>query len=267
MASIPKFPTSLSPTEENTGKDMQKEGIHSGHRARMREKFLDYGRDIFHSHELLEMLLFHAIKYKNTNPIARNLLLRFSTLDGVFSASREELLEVEGVGPKIADMLLTVGKIDIAGNDEQTDGDGPTIFDDYRETGEFFVNYFDSGFTYKTVMLLLNNKMEYIDLQAVYEMDCDSGGIKAQPFVDAAIDSRAAVVIIAHNHPYGPPFPSVGDKATNNMIADALFKSGVLLAEHYVVSGKKFVGFMNNISTAFSQYCDVERFFESKKNS
>ena len=242
---------------------MTKEGLHSGHRQRMREKFLDYGRDIFHSHELLEMLLFHAVRYKNTNPIAKNLLLRFSTLDGVLSASREELMSVEGVGPRIADMLLSIGKINMLDGEAE---ESRAVFDNYRETGNFFANYFDGRFSHETVMLLLNNKMQYIDCVSLYDFDYDSAAIKPQPFVDAAIDSRAAVVIIAHNHPYGPPFPTEGDKATNNMIADSLFKVGVLLAEHYVVSGMKFVGFMNNISTAFSQYCDAEKFFESKRN-
>ena len=88
----------------------------------MREKFLSYGRDVFHSHELLEMFLFHAVKYKNTNPIAKNLMARFSTLEGVFSASREELLSVDGVGPKIADMILSVGEIDAFSENEEKDG-------------------------------------------------------------------------------------------------------------------------------------------------
>lgn len=240
-------------------------GLHSGHRQRMREKFLDYGRDVFHSHELLEMLLFHAVQYKNTNPVAKNLLLRFSTLDGVFSASREQLLEVEGVGPKIADMILSVGKIDVFAEPEAESNTEKMLFDDYRSTGEFFVNYFNSKFTYETVLLLLNSKMEYLDCCSMYNLDCDSAAVKAEPFIDAAIRERAAVAIIAHNHPYGPPFPTVGDKATNNMIAEALSGAGVLLAEHYVVSGKKFVGFMNNLTLAFSQYSDVERFFESKR--
>ncbi len=231
----------------------------------MREKFLDYGRDVFHSHELLEMLLFHAVQYKNTNPIAQNLLLRFSTLEGVFSASREELLTVEGVGPKIADMILAVGKIDVFAENEAAADAGKKIFDDYCSTGQFFVDYFDSRFTYETVILLLNSKMEYLDCRPMYELDYDSAAVKAEPFIDVAIRARAAVAIIAHNHPYGPPFPTVGDKATNNMMAEALAQSGVLLAEHYVVSGKKFVGFMNNLTMAFSQYSDVARFFESKR--
>ena len=49
------------------------------------------------------------------------------------------------------------------------------------------------------------------------------------------------------------------------MIAESLSQAGVLLAEHYVISGRKFVGFMNNLNMAFSQYSDVERFFESKR--
>lgn len=240
-------------------------GLHSGHRQRMREKFLSYGRDVFHSHELLEMFLFHAVQYKNTNPIAKNLLLRFSTLEGVFSASREELLSVEGVGPKIADMLLSVGKVDMFAEIEEQQDSEKKVFDDYCSTGEFFVDYFDSRFTYETVILLLNSKMEYIDCRTMCELDYDSAAVKAEPFIDAAIRARAAVAIIAHNHPYGPPFPTVGDKATNNMMAQALAKSGILLAEHYVISGKKFVGFMNNLTMAFSQYSDVERFIESKR--
>ena len=85
---------------------MINKGIHSGHRKRMRNKFIDHGREIFNTHELLEMLLFHAVKYKNTNTIARNLLLRFSTLDGVLSASREELIAIPDFGEITADCVL-----------------------------------------------------------------------------------------------------------------------------------------------------------------
>ena len=246
-----------------------KVNIHAGHRSRMREKFSLYGREVFHTHELLEMLLFHAVPYKNTNPLAKNLIARFSTLDGVLSAARSELLEVEGVGPKIADMIIAVGKINVHDSAQKTSESENVSrsFIDYGETGEFFTKYFDGKLSYETVVLLLNNKMESVGFEVLYNADYETALIKSSPFIDAAMKYGASVAVIAHNHPYGPAFPTPGDMATNAMVADSLERAGVLLAEHYIVSGKSYVGFMNNLSTAFSQASAVAKFFMSKERA
>ena len=222
----------------------KKENLHAGHRARMREKFRTYGRAVMHSHELLEMLLFHVVSYKNTNPIARRLILRFSTLDGVFSATREELMEVEGVGPKIADFLISVGKINLFDCDEQIEKAPKLRLDSYVEVGQYFVDYFSNTQEYEVVLLLLNGNMELLNLVSMYSSDYDSAKVKSEPFISEAVRANASVAVIAHYHPYGPLFPTPGDKATNDMIFDAFSKAGVSLVEHYVISGGKFVGIM-----------------------
>ncbi|MBR1534369.1 MAG: hypothetical protein IJ639_08390, partial [Ruminococcus sp.] len=66
---------------------------HSGHRSRMREKYLKSGLDVFAPHEVLELLLFYAIPYKNTNDIAKNLITRFGTLSGVLDAPIDSLVD------------------------------------------------------------------------------------------------------------------------------------------------------------------------------
>ena len=68
-------------------RDLPDEKLHVGHRARMRRKFLSYGSRIFDTYELLEMLLYHAIPYKDTNPVAKRLLMEFGSLEGVLTAS------------------------------------------------------------------------------------------------------------------------------------------------------------------------------------
>ena len=83
-------------------------GIHQGHRARRRQLFLEHGLEPFADHEVLELLLFYAIPQKDTNPIAHRLLERFGSLEGVLSASVEELKEVEGVGESAAILLELV---------------------------------------------------------------------------------------------------------------------------------------------------------------
>ena len=44
--------------------------IHEGHRSRMLSKLSLYGQRIFDTYELLEMLLYRVIPYKDTNPNA-----------------------------------------------------------------------------------------------------------------------------------------------------------------------------------------------------
>ncbi len=240
-------------------------GIHAGHRERMREKLLLYGRDIFHTHELLEMLLYHVIPYKNTNPTAKNLLERFGSLDGVLSASRDGLLSVDGVGPKAADMLLALGKItpDVLSLCAE---DSTRTFDDFSELGRFFVDYFSNKGSYEVVLMLLNSKLEYLSSVSLYVMDYSSGGVKADRFIGEALKARASVAVIAHNHPFGPAFPSAGDIATNNMIEASLSGVGIMLLEHYVVSGDSFTGFMKHLNAPFSQPVEIGRFLRSKES-
>ena len=53
---------------------------HSGHRDRLRAKYLNNGADSLEPHEILEMLLFYAVPYRNTNDIAKRLLDDFGSL-------------------------------------------------------------------------------------------------------------------------------------------------------------------------------------------
>ena len=75
-------------TEKQRTFSMTNDKIHAGHRARMRAKFARNSVDSFETYELLEMLLYHVIPYKNTHPVSKNLLFRFGNIDGVFSARR-----------------------------------------------------------------------------------------------------------------------------------------------------------------------------------
>lgn len=241
--------------------------LHAGHRERMRERFVVYGRDYLYTHELLEMLLFYVVPYKDTKPIAKRLLFRFSDLDGIFSATRNELLSVEGVGPKIADMLTVIGELDVFSLRGTINKENDFL--DYNKTGEFLLRYFENSLEYETVMITLNAKMEYINMHSLYKADCDCAKVKPKPFLSAAINDGASIVVLAHNHPHGPAFPSNGDVETNKMLTETLSSVGVVLAEHYIVCGNRYVGFVNNLSTVFNQSStsELHAFLKSKEES
>ena len=71
---------------------------HSGHRARLRQR-LSMDPLSVADYELLELLLGYGLTRRDTKPLAKELLARFTSLRGVLDARPDELLDVPGFGP------------------------------------------------------------------------------------------------------------------------------------------------------------------------
>jgi DNA repair protein RadC len=117
-----------------------------------------------------------------------------------------------------------------------------------NSVGEFFVNYFKNSKEHRTAALLLDSNMRVLGLIEPYALDFGSGAVQGRPFIDAAVAAHATSVIIAHNHPYGPLFPSVSDRVGNSSVLKDLAVAGITLAEHYIISGEQYVCMMNTDS-------------------
>ncbi len=218
----------------------------------MRDRFLKLSDRALHTHELLEMLLFYSIPYRDTKPLAKTLLNTFGSLIGVIDAPKEELTKVSGVGKLTADLISSV-RLLCSELTVSTVNAKDKRFDDYNEVGEYFVKQFDGKDKYSVLAVFLDSNMHHIATEALYELDCESAGVRADKIVKAAVMHNASTVIIAHNHPRGPIYPSEGDRATNELIERALNSIDVGLAEHYVVANNRYLGFMHHVSLgAFS---------------
>ena len=79
----------------------------SGHRARLRERFLQSGLDGFSDAEVLELLLSFGTPRKDCKQQARELLKTFKSLPAVLDADREAIQEISGIGPVNAAHALT----------------------------------------------------------------------------------------------------------------------------------------------------------------
>ena len=237
--------------------------LHKGHRQRMREKLITHGSAVFQTYELLEMLLFYIVPYKNTNPIAKRLMLRFSDVDSVFSATKEELMEVEGVGSSIADFLITVGRF----MDSDSESAAGEEYVDYKVAGEFFTEKLSDTKAAKTAVLLLDNKMRYIGYSVLFDADYSSAAVKVETIIEYAIKNRASVVMTAHSHPFGPLFPTPGDMVTNELVSKSLTDAGVGHIEHYIVCGDKYKGISRQFSLPLLQIPEIDRFLKSKEEN
>ena len=89
-------------------------GMHDGHRARMKARFVRSGLDNFDDHSVLELLLFYAVPRRDVNELAHALLDHFGTLDAVFEASFEDMMCVPGVGENVATLLTLIAYANLA---------------------------------------------------------------------------------------------------------------------------------------------------------
>ena len=235
--------------------------IHKGHRARMRAKLEKYGARIFDTYELLEMLLYYVIPYKDTNPIAKRLLAQFGSLDGVLSAPVSELAKVDGIGERGAEFISLVGRSVVEDAALEHRRDVP-VFNDYHSTGRFLASYFTSSATNVCVMMLDNN-MRLIKIENISAESFGSAAIKPKHFVDAVLLSGASIVIIAHKT-HSLLYFSESALATDKMVRAELNNIGVTVAEHYVISGKDYFGLRANFSLGAPGIApELERFYES----
>ena len=80
----------------------------AGHRARLRERLLTGGAEALADYEVLEYLLYAAMRQGDTKPAAKALLKRFGSLSGVLNADPAALQQVDGIGETSAAALKSV---------------------------------------------------------------------------------------------------------------------------------------------------------------
>lgn len=90
---------------------MADKNVHGGHRKRLRDRAMLEGLDNFNPHQILELLLFYAIPRQDTSEIAHCLIDKFGTVYDALTAPQSELVQVPGVGPKVAQWLRSLGSL------------------------------------------------------------------------------------------------------------------------------------------------------------
>ena len=212
---------------------------HDDHRKRVKMRFMQEGLDNFDEVHALELLLFYAIPRIDTKPIARALLDRFDTFRGVLEAEPEQLEQVDGVGENVAIYLKLLRQTSRYYNTQRSQK--TMVFNHVSEYGKLFVDNSD-GRTNETVFLLcLDAKCKMLSFKILGEGDAVSTNLPFRKVAETAINTKAAMVILAHNHPYGVAVPSSEDIMLTEQLRRSLETLNIKLIDHVIVADGEYV--------------------------
>jgi len=206
----------------------------TGHRQRLRQRFIISGAEGLADYELLELLLFQALPRRDTKPVAKALLARFGSFAEVISAEAAEIKKVKGAGDAVAMALKTVRAAAL----RLTQGevmDQPVL-----SSWDKLLKYCRAAMAYEKSelfrVLFLNKKNVLIADEVQQQGTVDHTPVYPREVVKRALELGATALIMVHNHPSGDPAPSKSDIEMTKEVGAACEKLGIQLHDHIIVS-------------------------------
>ena len=212
----------------------------SGHRKRLRERFLRAGLEGLQDYEAIELVLTFAIPRHDVKPLAKQLLEHYGSLEKLLDATPAELLDQHGLG-EAAVTLLALHKQLCTKYLEQKARD-VDVLDNTTKIVNFLRMKLGGG-KKETFMVLFVNAQNHLLCFDVIPGTVDRATVYAREVLEKAINTKATAVILAHNHPTGICEPSPADIKLTNTIRQVLQPVGILLHDHIIVAPSCYFSF------------------------
>jgi DNA repair protein RadC len=211
---------------------------YSGHRKRLRTRFLQSGLDGFLDYEIVELLLTLGTPRRDCKQMAKQVIKKFGGLRGALEATIEDLHQIKGIGPENAFGLKLFQAISERYAKEKIPSkillDSPKAVADYlrekigRKKKEHFL------------VLCLDARNNLIKISNISIGSLNASIVHPREVFKEAIQSSAAQIIIAHNHPSENPEASPEDVALTRRLGEAAKIFSIDLIDHIIVTKDKF---------------------------
>ena len=214
---------------------------HTGHRKRLRERFLLAGPEALADYELLEMILFPAKPIGDVKPMAKDLIKAFGSFGQVFFAEAAELLKVEGVNDA-AVVAIKVAKAAAERLLKEEIADRPVI-KSWTQLIDYCRLHIGSNAIEEFHLLFLNHSLELMLHERQQSGTVDHTPIYPRQVAKRALEIGASSLILVHNHPSGDVNPSKADVEMTKLIVAAVRPLGIEVHDHLIIGAKKHFSF------------------------
>ena len=208
---------------------------------RPREKLLAQGVSALSDAELLAVFLRVGVSGKSAVDLGRDLLQRFGSLTGIFSASQAELSQVRGMGLSKYVQLQAIFEMSRRALKESMQGQD--ALSSPQQVRDFLCLKLAS-LPYEVFMVLfLDAQNKLISADEMFRGSLTQTSVYPREVVKHALQHNAASVILAHNHPSGLAQQSQADELITQQLKQALALIDVRVLDHFIVAGNATFSF------------------------
>lgn len=207
---------------------------HTGHRDRLRSRFIDNGASALADYELLELLLFMAIPRRDVKPLAKDLIKRFHGIENVFAASVSELTSVKGISETTAIALKSVEAA--AKRMLQAGVENKPVLSSWSRLIDYCTAQMAREKIEQFRVLYLNRKNVLIADEVHQRGTVDQSAVFPREILARALVHGATAVILVHNHPSGDPSPSDTDITLTHDIIRAMQPLDITVHDHLIIA-------------------------------
>ncbi len=203
---------------------------------RPREKLLSKGAAALSDAELLAVLLRVGVRGQSAVDLARALLQRFGSLNGLLRASQADVAHISGMGTAKYAQLQAIQELARRGLAEQlAQGEGMSSPGLVRN----FLRLHLSALEHEVfAVLFLDSQNRLLAFEELFRGSLTQASVYPREVVKQALSHNAASVILAHNHPSGVAEVSRADELITQSLKQALSLVDVKVLDHFIVAGQ-----------------------------
>ena len=208
-----------------------------GHRQRLREKFLQGGKDTLADYEIVELFLSFVIPRKDVKPLAKDLCVYFGTLNALFSATPEELRSIKGIGESTIAALGIVKELFVRA--ARTEIKERPLLDSCEKVQKYCEHLMSHLKKEQIRLFFLDTRHFLIKDEVHQEGTLTYASIYPREIIKRALELGAASLILVHNHPSGDPSPSKADIDITRQLISTAKPLNLFVMDHLIVGKGK----------------------------
>ena len=208
---------------------------------RPREKLGRLGAAALGDNELLALVLGHGAASSGALDLANALLTHAGGPRGLLRLSEPELRQVHGVGPARAAQVLAA--IELGRRTLLPDAPDRRQFVSPRQMADWLVPQFGAHPVEQFGVVLLDTRLQLLATRIISIGSLDASPAHPRDVFREAVATRAAFVVLFHNHPSGDPTPSSDDMQLTGQLTDAADILGIGVLDHLILSPTGYFSF------------------------